>query len=262
MVPKVERDDNLRSVQRALQLLEVLAAAPDGCGVTELAARLGTTKSTAHRTLSTLVDAEWVRQKDGNDSYELTWKPFELGARFARSKGIGEQIGYVLRRLAEESRESAKLGVWEHQEIVVIYKIDAGESFRMDLHVGTRLPAYCTALGKAVLTALDDHELNAYLAGRELRRFGANTITNAAALREDLRLARMRGYALDRGEHHDEVTCVAAPVRDSMGRPVASVSVSAPAWRMNAAEIERLGRLVAEAAGRLSAMYGHSPRGS
>lgn len=261
MTPETERDDSLRSVQRTLALIEILAAAPNGLGVTELAIRLGTAKSTVHRMLTTLRTADWVRQSDFTERYELTWKPFEIGARFARSKGIGEQIGYVLRRLADESRESAKLGVWERQEIVVIYKVDAGESFRMDLHVGTRLPAYCTALGKAVLAALDDRELQSYIAGCDLRPFAKNSITDAAALREDLRAARARGYAVDHGEHHDEVTCVAAPVQDSMGRPVASLSISGPTWRMDVTQIDRLGRLVADAARQLSGMYGFSPRG-
>lgn len=261
MTPGTERDDSLRSVQRALALIEILATAPNGAGVTELAGRLGTAKSTVHRMLATLRTADWVRQSDLTERYELTWKPFEIGARFARSKGIGEQIGYVLRRLADESRESAKLGVWERQEIVVIYKVDAGESFRMDLHVGTRLPAYCTALGKAVLAALDDRELQSYIAGCEWKRYAENTITDAAALRADLRAARARGYAVDHGEHHDEVTCVSAPVQDSMGRPVASLSISGPTWRMDVTQIDRLGRLVADAARQLSGMYGFSPAG-
>jgi DNA-binding IclR family transcriptional regulator len=228
-------------------------------GVTQLAERLGTAKSTVHRMLTTLEAQNWVRQSDVTDLYELTWKPFEIGARLVRSKGLGEQIAYVLRQVADESGESAKLGVWERQEIVVIYKVDAGESFRMDLHVGTRLPAYCTAVGKALLAALDERELEAYLVGRDLKPFTRNSIVDPVSLREDLAATRQRGYAVDCGEHHDDVNCVAAPVRDCMGRPVASLSISGPASRLPPEEIARLGQLVLEAARKLSAMYGYSP---
>lgn len=235
-----------------------MSEARNGLGVTELAERLKTAKSTVHRMLSTLEDQGWVKQNDLSSRYELTWKLFEVGSGFVRVKGFDEQIAHILKALADGSRESAKLAVWEKDEIVIVYKVDAGESFRMDLHVGTRLPAHCTALGKALLSAFDTRDIERYLAEQTLARGTRNSIVDAVKLRKELALTRQRGYALDQCEHHDDVACAAAPIRDGMGMPVAAVSISGPAWRLDAGRIEQLVPMVVHAAEQVSSLLGYT----
>lgn len=229
-----------------------------GTGVSDLAKRLDVAKSTAHRLLRTLERAGYVERDRSTDKYLLSLKLFEIGASVVRARGFGEHTAIILRDLADKCRESAKLGICEKDEVVVIYKVDAGETFRMDLHIGARLPAYCTGLGKALLMTFSEEELNRYLAAHELKRFTSNTITDRNMLLREIEASRIRGYAIDYCEHHDEVRCVAAPTRDLMGRGVAAVSVSGPAWRLSWDRLQELGAMVVEAAKKLSALRGFS----
>jgi len=123
--------------------------------------------------------------------------------------------------------------------------------------VGHRFPAYCTALGKAMLAEFSRERVTELLRDTKMRRRTPTTMTTLAALHADLEATRNRGYSIDDEENEDGARCVGAVVRDHAGKPVGAISVSAPAFRMNKVKVAETGRLVMEAAMELSAELGY-----
>jgi DNA-binding IclR family transcriptional regulator len=126
----------------------------------------------------------------------------------------------------------------------------------MSSELGSRRPLHCTSLGKAYLSALHDEKKRSLIGELDLKRYTANTITDAAALEAEVAATKERGYAVDRVEVEEGVACLGAPVRDHRGLPVAAISIAGPAERVLAKE-DRIGPLVAETASAISRRLGY-----
>jgi DNA-binding IclR family transcriptional regulator len=140
--------------------------------------------------------------------------------------------------------------------MVYLDKVEPVRSIRMATSVGRRNPAYCTAVGKAILAYLPEAQWEAIVRARGLKAMTPNTITSFAELRRELVAIRERGYAIDNEEIEEGVRCVGCVVRDFSGVAVAAISVSAPAFRLTREKIKRISRLVTSAAEGLSAELG------
>ncbi|MFF0818209.1 IclR family transcriptional regulator [Rhodococcus sp. NPDC003318] len=179
-------------------------------GLGGLSERTGLPKSTLHRMADQLCQVGWLARDAGG--YRVGMRMFELGSLAIAENRLYEVALPHLVALAAKTGMSAHLGVLDQGEVVHLGKVTAGSS-RLTAHRGSRLPAYCTALGKA-MAAYDDDALRTILASPMPRRT-ANTITEPFALRSELGQIRKTGVAYDRGELHEELCCVAAPI----GRP-------------------------------------------
>ena len=163
--------------------------------------------------------------------------------------------------MRDELQETVQLAVLDGIENVYLAKEEADQRLVLQSHVGTRLPAYATGLGKALLGGLPDEEVLRRLASGGLRRFTANTITRTDDLLAELAEVRRHGYSTDHGEYTDGVTCVAVPVRNHDGEVVAAVSVSVPVTRADDGFEERAAKVLAREAANLSATLGYKKSG-
>lgn len=230
MRPPEERPRGVQSVDRALDILEVLAAHPGTLGVTEVAREVGLAQGTAHRLLAALVQRGWVRQ-DAGRRYGVGPAAMRLGD--ASYRELGALAGPALRAAVQETGETANLAVLEGRQMVYVAQSPSPHTLRIFAEVGRRVPLHSTAVGKVALAGLDRDGVRGLLAGLTLEARTPRTITDPVALEGELDRVAAQGWAVDDEEQELGVRCVAVPVR-LHGLSVA-LSVSGPTERMTMA---------------------------
>jgi DNA-binding IclR family transcriptional regulator len=251
------RRDRVQSLDRALDVLEVLGEAGD-LGVSEVAARTGLVVSTAHRLLAGLADRGYVRQAASHGRYALGFKVLELaGGIQARSAALRAVARVHLEGVRQETSETTNLVILDRDRVVYVDQVPGLHNVRMFTQVGSSALAHTTASGKAMLASRPADAISKlYPPEREpLERLTPHTQTTLAGLRRDFARIRRRGYAIDNEEHEEGVSCVAAPVFAG-GVAFAAISISAPSTRIVQADTGELGRLLRQHAADLSAMLG------
>ncbi len=249
--------DSVQSLERAFDLLEALAAGGE-LGVTDLANRTGLVPSTAHRLLHTLTKRGYVTQSPETGRYLLGYKVVEVASGLEHRR---ERLRAVARPHLEgiqrATGETVNLVVLEADRVVYIDQVEGSRNVRMFTTVGTSVRAHTTGSGKAIM-AFGPPDAPATLDGdRELDRLTKRTLTTLAALEDDFKRIRRRGYALDNEEHEEGVGCVAVAVFDHTGRPTAAISVSGPSARILGSNASALGSLLVEHAAQVSGALGY-----
>jgi len=257
--------NNSSSLRRALEVLLYLGGdgpgGPDSPGgadargstLAELAEALELNKSTLLRLLAPLCELRLVEQRGGR--YRLGSRTAQLGQVYLERLDLREVAHDVLAGLMSDTGETAHLVIADLPEVIYVDKVEAPRPVRMFSRIGRRQPAYCTAVGKAILANASATSVAGVIAGGLPART-PNTHTSAAALRADLAVIRRRGYAVDELENEADIRCVAAPVFDHAGAVDCAVSVSGPANRVTRERIPELGGLVGAAAEVISARLG------
>ena len=222
----------VQSLERALDLLEALAST-DELGVSELAARTGLVPSTAHRLLATLVSRGYAAQSAANGRYLLGYKLLELTSGLQdRLERLRSAARPHLEAIMEQTGETTNLVVLEGPNAVYIESVTGTRSVRLFTEIGQAIPAHTSGSGKALLAWRATADVEALLGEGPLPASTPRTLTTTEALLEDLARIRRRGYATDDEEHELGVACVATPVLDASGLPLAAISVSGPTPRM------------------------------
>lgn len=245
----------VQSVERALDLLEALAAGSGSQGISELAAAAGLADGTAHRLLRTLVARGYARQ--GPDRrYTLGTRLLALGEPARRALAAG--AGPVLERLVVASGETANLAVLDGDAAVYVAQAPSPHRLRLFAEVGRHVSLHSTAVGKVLLSGLAEQEVRAILGRAGLPGRTPSTITEPDRLVREVATTAARGYAVDDGEEETGVRCVAVPVCDG-DTVVAAVSVSGPAARVPASPSVALLGALRGAAAQLSSALKASP---
>lgn len=238
---------SVRAVTRALDLLIELSKWDRPAGLSELARRVELHPSTAMRLLDSLKSRRFVHQT-ADRSYVPGAALFELGSAFLRNVSIWSQAGQLADQLAERTGESASVGVLDSSQVLYIAIARGQQSLGMATAPGTRHPAYCTALGKAILADMPGDAVLRVLHADPPVRMTPNTLVNPVELQRDLAQIRRRGYSVDDEERTPGLVCIGAAIRDHMGDPVGALSISGPAERMRERGVDVLGRIVSESA--------------
>lgn len=246
-------------LDRALAALEVLAARSTECSLVEMSTTLKLHKSTAHRLMMVLEQHRLVDKNPDTGRYRLGLKLFEFGSKAFGAIDLRRHAKPYLDRLQRELGETVFFCLLDDGQVFYIEKIESQQSVRTACTVGSRAPAYCTAVGKAMLAELPDAEVNEVVKRWGLKAFTPNTITTASGLRAELKAIRERGYAIDNEEKEPGLRCVSAPVRGDSGKLLAALSVSGPAFRVTRERIPEIGQAVMRAAGELSYELGYRP---
>jgi IclR family KDG regulon transcriptional repressor len=239
--------DTVRSVERALSILTCFADENARLGITEIAERLELPKSTVHRILTTLEARGFVQQDAESGKYQLGLKLFELGALAGNRGGLRQAALPVMEELGRETEETVLLVSYDRGDVVYLDVLESPQPVRIDARPGRRLPAYCTASGKAFLSVLPDSELESVL-GQELVSRTPQTITDAQQLRRDLALTRQRGYSISDEEYNPGIRAVAVPILSEKGAVWGVISVAGPAFRLPDDKLRRIGERTAAAA--------------
>ena len=220
----------LQSVIRAFRIAEMLAEEGE-LGVTEIDGRLGIDKSTAYRILATLREMGYVRQNPLNSKYSNTPKFSLLGGTAPDMQLIRERARPVLRSLSERVGEAVNLGCLDGTDIVYVERIQCNEMIQVNLPVGRRMPAYCSALGKAILAFLPAETVEKLFSGTSFVQYTERTVQSLSILLAELEAIRSDRFARDLQESHPGLSCLAAPVFLASGKVGAGISVSFPAFR-------------------------------
>ena len=249
----------MESVQKIVAILELLSLHQE-LGLTGVAERLGLNKATTYRILQSLRQVGYVSQRGNAGPYYLTIRMFEIGSRVLDWNSEVKAARPVLERLAEETLETVHLGFLDGTRVVYLDKIDSHHILRMHSRIGNQSPAYCTGLGKVLLSGLSPQQVRDLYREEPLERHTPNTITDIEALLEELQRVRDRGYAIDGEEHEIGIKCIAAPVRSASGAITAAISLSIPKARFPEKRLSEYTEMVIAMANETSGRLGALPR--
>ncbi|PKO21202.1 MAG: hypothetical protein CVU38_16040 [Chloroflexi bacterium HGW-Chloroflexi-1] len=247
----------IRSIQKALETIELLAQAENGLSLSDLAARTGYPISTVHRLLASMFEHGYVEQDPQTKRYYLGLKILALQAQGIRRRHFGRFAFPHLNRLRQHVNETINLGVLSGQDVVYLETFVPNSSMSFYAPPGTRMPSYCTAMGKVLLAHLPPETQDALLSSLELKPFTPHTITSLPALRTELAEIAQRGYAVDNEEYAAGVRCISAPVRDHDSTVVAGVSVTVLAEQLPTERIKPTAALLTQACLDISQALGY-----
>jgi len=246
----------VQSLGRALDLMESVAMAEQGAGLTELAKATGLAPSTAHRLLKTLQQRRYVSHDAERGLWFIGVQSFTVGAAFLRTRNVVAAARPVMRQLMEDSGESVSLAVLDGADAVYLAQIECRAMMRALARPGGRAPLHCSGVGKALLATLSEAERAPLYARIDFTRYTDHTLVDPEALDAALRPVSVLGYAVDDEEYALGLRCVAAAICDEYGEPVAAISCSGPTARVTVERVAPLGRLVATAASDIAAALG------
>lgn len=247
-----------RSLARAFSVIDLFDGTLDKLTAKEIADRLRLTVGGLYPTLYNLTSYGYL-VRDKNKRYSLGLKFLECANQLLRQLDVRAEAQMPLRKLSQVYDSSTHLSILYGWEVIHLYVESVRPSVIFREAVGTRIPAYCTGVGKALLAHLDDESLHQYLLTIPLKRLTMNTIVEPDVLQEELAQIRSSGVAFDRGEFHEDVRCVAAPVFDYQGKGIAAISLSMLKSSFCEEEVEVIASYVSETALEISRRIGFIP---
>ncbi len=224
---------SVRSVDKALQIVELLMRDDRSLSAREIAIQTGIERTTVHRLINALIHRDWLERADGAARYRLALKLLVLAKISHDSRDVLDSVRPALEQLSLVSRETVHVGVLDDFEIVHVDKVDSPERVGISSRIGARGVPHVTALGKALLAASEPDRVERYIVHAQQRR-DQFSLTDPDRLRRDLEQTRQRGYSRDDEEDSIGVRCIGAAVRAQGGTPLFAVSVTGPAGRFTA----------------------------
>ncbi len=249
--PRTGRDSPLfvGSLEKGLRVLGAFDETRRTLRLTEIAAATGLDKSAAQRFTHTLFELGYLRKDGKTKHYSLAPKVLELGFTYLRTDALVERAAPYLLEANRRSEETVNLTELDGTEVVYVARVPSRHVISVDVILGTWLPAYCTAPGRAILAFLEEDEARDILERSDRIAYTDTTETDIDALMGRLAQARRDGYAVAAGEYYIGDLSIAAPVFDFSCRPVAAVNMAVPSGRWTVAEVrKRLSGIVLETA--------------
>ncbi len=248
----------LKVAHRTLELLEYICNSDSRAfTVKELSTAFGINKTSIFRMLRVLTNRGYLQQEEKAGCYSLGLKLLELSARVSGKIGLLEVASRHLERLSVELKETVNLTVMRDCEVVYIHKIESPHFLRTDLRVGSAMPAHCCAPGKAMLAWYPPDRLESAChppAGDVLK---GPALPSYPRFLQELEKIRDNGYAVDYEESIPGIVCIAAPILDADGKPLAAISVAGPALRLHEKMVHQVGGQIRDCASRISLRMGY-----
>lgn len=243
------RGDLVGSLDKGLSVMEILAARPAGMTLTEMAEEAELTRAGARRLLLTLVATGYAVQE--GRQFRLSPKLLTMARTWIGESSLWAFAEPFMRQVSQGLNESCSAAILSDQDVVYVARVGSTRILSVALHVGTRLPAWCTSMGRVLAAGLDDTSLDAFVAKAKPSALTPKSLTTREALADVIRAARRDGFAIVDEELELGLRSIAVPIRDRMGRTVAAINVSTQAARFSVAEMRReiLPRLKEAAAG-------------
>lgn len=247
----------IEAVRRGMQVLEAFSSASPSLSLSEIAAAVGLGKSTAFRFVHTLERLGYLTRDPETRRYRPGLRVLRLGFTALNSLGLAQIVQPHLQALSARTGETSNMSVRDGAEVVYVARNSTQQIVGINLSVGSRLPVYCTSMGKAQLIDLSREELGRLLGEGPYPAHGPKTLTNLDDLLAELARVRQQGYALNDEELAAGLRSVAAPIRGCDGEIVAAINVSVPAARMSRQVLETvLAPLVMATAREISQAFG------
>lgn len=250
--------NTIKSLDRAIIVLQRLGDL-GGATLTALAVDLDQSPATLYRVLTTFQGRGLVEFDETAQVWSIGAGTFLIGAGFLRRTSLVDSARPILRALMAATGETANLGIERGGEVLFVSQVETQSNIRAFFPPGSTSEMHASGIGKALLAFMPADRRAAVLNGRPLTRYTDHTLTDPAALDDDLAVSRGRGFAVDADEKTDGMRCIAAPVYDAFGEAVAGISVSGPTSRIHDSDIVRLATEVTAAARQLSTALGAVP---
>jgi len=246
----------MTSALRCLRALELMAEPPFELGVSELASRLSTAKTTAHRLLDALCRAGFVQRDPVIRRYRLSGKSLWVGTGFLRNSTLYNCSFLLMEQLATRVEGSVHLGVREDDSVLYLHSVGFPSTMQLFAHVGDRRPLYATAIGKVLLAYGPLSEVQRIM-GTGPERWTPSTIVSFTDMQHELQHARQQGYATTNSELILGISAIATPIRNQAGDVVAAISIGTPANKLTAERLTLYTESLKEAAAKISAQNGY-----
>lgn len=227
----------IQSVSRALSILELFSDKRPSLSVSQVAEITGLNRATCYRFCQTLRQLGYLEEL-GDRRFRPGLKAVSLAHSALSSRELPELALPYLHRLREEINETVNMGLLDDTEVVYVARVLSDHLITLRLYVGSRLPAYASSLGRAMLAFLPEGEAEAIIDRSELKPLTTHTVVNRKRLIAELELTRERGYALNDQEIANGLRGVAAPVLTESGTPIAAINISIPHPLKGPEEIE------------------------
>ena len=246
----------VQSVDKALLILRLLANKGREMKLTEISEELDINKSTLHGIISTLKHHGFIDQDGKTQKYRLGLYLIELGEIAAKSLDIINITSPIIEQVSHKLHETVHIASLDNYEVVYVNKRESNQSMRIFTSIGSRNPAYCTGVGKAIMAFQEEERINE-LIPEKLEKFTPNTINDRQEFINGLKRIKENGYAFDNEEFSVGLTCVAAPIFDSTGKAKYAISVSGPTVRMTEEKVQESIKVIKEAAHEISSKIGY-----
>lgn len=218
----------VKSAERVADALKFLASRPEGATYSDVQQGMGLPKSSLHALLQTLVETRLATFDDSAKRYTLGPLVWELTVAFSNNVQLVPLALPHMEQIADQFSETTQLAVLDGPEVVYVAKVPSRHPIQLVSNVGTRLPAYATGIGKALLACLSRRQLDQLFPNEVLETYTNQTIATKGALLDELEAVRKRGYALDRGEYSSGIFCVSVPIVAAGSHANAAMSLSIP----------------------------------
>jgi DNA-binding IclR family transcriptional regulator len=243
------------AIHRTLDIMETLIE-QRALTVSDISRQFSIPKSSAYAILQTLKSRGYV-EKDADDRYSLSFRLFSLGATLVDNLDVRTEVHSLLEELTRKAGITGHIAIRDGGHAVYIDKVEVLDAVRVTTWVGKRMPLHSTSIGKALLAYLPEKDIDRILTDHPLRRLTPKTITNPAALKEQLAKVRAQGFASCSEENEIDVRSVAAPIFNGTQKVVAAVNLGASTLQMHGKDTPRLGALIAAYAMKMSAQLGY-----
>lgn len=251
------KENSVQTLDRTFDIIELLATAPKGMGVTEIGQKLGLHKSTVFRLINALVQRGYLEKDQNTGLYKIGLKFVEISSLHLQQIELKTEAAPFMRHLTEVTGQVTHLAILDETEVVYIEKIEVIQSLRMYSQIGKRLPVYCSALGKAILAGQNSDYQERIAKKMDYTRHTENTITNPGEFMNELEKTRQRGWAIDNEEHEPGIRCIAAPIKDFTGKVIAAISITGSKAVIIPEKDEYYSKLVVDAAANISKRLGY-----
>jgi DNA-binding IclR family transcriptional regulator len=259
--PAVAAAYTVKSLVKALKILDVLADEEPPYTLTQLSRRLHLHVSTVHRLMVNLVRQGFVEEDRVAGGYQLSFRVLRMGLRVLDRLDFRRAAQGTLRDLSLRIKETVHLAIQQETRAIFIEKFDSPQPMGLDARLGRVIPLHSTGVGKTLLAYQGEELLNEIAQSPGLARLTPHTITALPPLRRELEKIREQGFALDREETIEGLSCVAGPLFNHLGQIVAAFSVSAPATRLTPVRVAEIAQMVKEASREISFRLGYRKAG-
>jgi IclR family pca regulon transcriptional regulator len=219
-----------QSLERGLAILSAFRSGRPLLGISELGRELGVGRSTTHRYVATLAALGYLKQDPATRKYRLGPRVLDLGFSAINSMELRELAAPHLQQLSDQTGFTVNMAILDGVDIVYVERCRSSRAGQreidLNLHVGSRMPAYCTSMGKVLLAFLEPEERDALIERSALVQRGPNTLTTGKSLSTELERVRHDGFAINNEELAYGLRSIAAPVRDHDGAVAAAVNLA------------------------------------
>lgn len=240
----MKSESSIRSVLKAISVLKLFTPVQPELSIADIGRKNGVPKTTARRIVITLAQAGLLEKDETTGKYMIGPMLYSIGNLYLSTKDVVRTAEPVIKALNDLSGEAVNVSIFNNGYITFVMKEETKHAFRWSIHVGTIMPAYASAMGKALLSELTDTELDNLYPEEKLRPLTNKTVATKTELKRELEQIRKTGVAFNREGGHEGVEGIAAVIRDIGGKAVAAMSVTVQVFRMNQTYRQRLATLV------------------